>query len=110
MGKCFFDCHCMISEPHKWIDALSDCGTDQVTFHYESEIGQLEDLILKIKAKGMRAGLALKPKTLLDHTITSILDKNLLDMVLVMTVGLIYLVNLKRAWTWGIIVLGIMFT
>ena len=44
-------------------------------------------MVLKIKAKGMKAGLALKPKTLIDHTITSILDKNIIDMVLVMTVG-----------------------
>lgn len=35
----------------------------------------------------MKAGLAIKPKTLIDHTITSILDKNLIDMVLIMTVG-----------------------
>ena len=35
----------------------------------------------------MKAGLAIKPKTLLDHTILGLLDKNLFDMVLVMTVG-----------------------
>ena len=35
----FFDCHCMISEPHKWIDDLTNSGANQITFHYESDVG-----------------------------------------------------------------------
>ena len=34
----------------------------------------------------MKAGLAIKPKTQLDDKIFDLLDKNLLDMVLIMTV------------------------
>lgn len=51
------------------------------------KIGNIEELIAKIKKNNMKAGLAIKPKTLLDHTILGLLDKNLFDMVLVMTVG-----------------------
>lgn len=50
-------------------------------------IGNIEDLLLKIKKNNMKAGIAVKPKTLIDHTILSLLDKKLLDMVLIMTVG-----------------------
>jgi pentose-5-phosphate-3-epimerase len=35
----------------------------------------------------MLASLALKPKTMIDHTIIEIFDKNLFDMILIMTVG-----------------------
>jgi len=35
----FFDCHCMISEPSKWIEELANSGADQMTFHYESDTG-----------------------------------------------------------------------
>ena len=29
----------MISEPNKWIEELANSGADQMTFHYESDIG-----------------------------------------------------------------------
>jgi pentose-5-phosphate-3-epimerase len=35
----------------------------------------------------MKVGLALKPKTQIDDKIIELLDKNLLDLVLIMTVG-----------------------
>jgi ribulose-phosphate 3-epimerase len=83
---CFFDCHCMISDPMKYVEALSKCGGDQMTFHIESNIDDMEKLIEKIKENNMKVGLALKPKTLIDHTITKFLDKNMIDMILVMSV------------------------
>ena len=46
-----------------------------------------ETIINKIKKCGMNAAMAIKPKTPIDDKILSILDKNLLDMVLIMTVG-----------------------
>lgn len=36
----------------------------------------------------MRPALALKPKTLIDHTLIEIFDKKLFDMILIMTVGI----------------------
>lgn len=82
----FFDCHCMISDPMKYVETLCQCGGSQMTFHVESNIDDMEKLIEKIKEQKMKVGLAIKPKTLLDHTITKYLDKNLIDMFLVMTV------------------------
>jgi len=29
----------MISEPWKWIEELAGSGADQMTFHYESDLG-----------------------------------------------------------------------
>ena len=37
---------------------------------------------------GMLAGLAIKPDTNLNNSIFDLLDRNLFDMVLVMTVGI----------------------
>lgn len=41
-----------------------------------------------IRSAGMRPALALKPKTLIDHTLIEIFDKKLFDMILIMTVGI----------------------
>ncbi len=57
-----------------------------MTFHVESNIDSMEKLITKIKEKDMKVGMAIKPKTLLDHTIVKFIDKGLIDMFLVMTV------------------------
>jgi ribulose-phosphate 3-epimerase len=85
-SSAFFDCHCMISDPMKYVQEFSNCGADQMTFHVEADIDSLEKLILKIKENKMRVGLAVKPKTVIDHTITKFLDQNLIDMILVMCV------------------------
>lgn len=82
----FFDCHCMISDPMKYVEEFSKSGADQMTFHIEANIDSLEKLIYKIKEKNMRVGVAVKPKTVIDHTITKFLDQNLIDMILVMSV------------------------
>ena len=82
----YFDCHCMISDPMKYVEVLSSVGGNQMTFHVESNIDSMEKLIENIKKNNMNVGLAIKPKTLLDHTITKFIDKGLIDMFLVMTV------------------------
>jgi len=76
----------MISDPYKWVESLAKSGGDQMTFHIEANIDSLEQLIMKIRENKMRVGVALKPKTLLDHTITKFLDQKLIDMILIMTV------------------------
>lgn len=83
----FFDCHCMIKEPHLWVEDFKKAGANQMTFHYEANVGEShEKLISQIKAAGMRAGMAIKPKTVIDEKVMKILNANILDMVLVMTV------------------------
>lgn len=84
--NCFFDCHCMISDPMKYVECLCDSGASQMTFHVESNIDDMEKLIERIKSFNMKVGLAVKPKTIIDHTIKKFLDKNLIDMFLVMSV------------------------
>jgi len=76
----------MISDPYKWVEDLAKSGGDQMTFHIEANIDSLEQLIYKIRENKMKVGVALKPKTILDHTITKFLDLKLIDMILVMTV------------------------
>lgn len=85
-SNAFFDCHCMISDPNKYVQEFSKSGADQMTFHVEANIDSLEKLIMKIKDNKMRVGLAVKPKTVIDHTITRFLDQGLIDMMLVMSV------------------------
>ena len=82
----FFDCHCMINDPMKYVEVLSEVGGSQMTFHVESNIDSMEKLITKIKESNMKVGMAIKPKTLLDHTIVKYIDSGLIDMFLVMTV------------------------
>jgi ribulose-phosphate 3-epimerase len=82
----FFDCHVMISDPYKYVEEFSKSGADQMTFHVESEIDSLEKVIFKIKTNNMKVGVAVKPKTVIDYTITKFLDQGLIDMILVMSV------------------------
>ncbi len=77
-----FDVHLMISEPLRYIDDFCDAGADIITFHIESDSDPIET-IEKIKSRGVKAGLVIKPKTDVE-TVFPYLDK--LDMVLVMTV------------------------
>ena len=77
-----FDVHLMISEPLRYIDDFCDAGADIITFHIESDSDAIET-IKKIKSRGVKAGLVVKPKTNIEE-VFPYLDE--LDMVLVMTV------------------------
>ncbi len=57
-----FDVHLMISEPLRYIDDFADAGADIITFHIESD-SDAAQTIAKIKSRGCKAGLVLKPKT-----------------------------------------------
>jgi len=82
----FFDCHMMVSEPLNHVDDFADAGATLFCFHYETAMHNVDELIAKIKEKNMKVGMAIKPKTQLDAKIYELLDKNLIDMFLVMTV------------------------
>lgn len=77
-----FDVHLMISNPLKYIDDFADAGADIITFHIESE-SDIEQTIEKIKSRGIKPGLVIKPKTPAS-AVFPYLDK--IDLVLVMTV------------------------
>ena len=77
-----FDVHLMISEPLRYIDDFADAGADIITFHIESNSDAAET-IAKIKSRGCKAGLVLKPKTPASAVFPYLES---LDLVLVMTV------------------------
>jgi ribulose-phosphate 3-epimerase len=77
------DCHLMIVEPDRYIDAFADAGAHVITVHAEA-CTHLDRTIQAIKARGVLAGVSLNP-----HTHESVLDYVLdeLDLVLVMSVN-----------------------
>ena len=77
-----FDVHLMISEPLRYIDDFCDAGADIITFHVESD-SDIAATIAKIKSRGVKAGLVVKPKTPAQAVFDYLDD---IDMVLVMTV------------------------
>lgn len=77
------DVHLMISEPDKYIQDFIEAGSDIITFHYEAQINQTLDIIKKIKAHNVLAGLSIKPNTPADVLKDFI---PYLDLVLIMTV------------------------
>jgi ribulose-phosphate 3-epimerase len=76
------DVHLMVSNPMQWVDDMKSAGADVFTFHIEVE-GDIGALIAKVKAAGMKVGIALKPKTPVADVLPYIND---IDQVLIMTV------------------------
>ena len=77
-----FDVHLMITDPLKYIDDFADAGADIITFHIECD-SDIEKTIEKIKSRGIKAGLVIKPKTPAEAVFEYL---NKIDLVLVMTV------------------------
>ena len=77
-----FDVHLMINRVEKFLDDYIGAGSDIITFHIEINEG-IENIIKKIKAKGIKCGLAIKPKTSWSE-IQPYLQH--IDQVIVMTV------------------------
>ena len=79
----FLDTHLMIENPIKYVDAFVDAGSDLITFHFEATKDKTLETIEKIKSRGVKVGLSIKPKTSVDEIKEYI---SLVDMILVMTV------------------------
>lgn len=77
-----FDVHLMISEPLRYIDDFADAGADIITFHAECD-SDIDKTIEKIRERGIKAGLVIKPNTP-AYAVFPYLEK--LSLVLVMTV------------------------
>lgn len=80
--NCPFDVHLMITQPHIYIDDFADAGADFITVHIEIE-HSVEDAINLIKARGVKVGLAIRPKTPISALMRYLAD---LDLVLPMSV------------------------
>jgi ribulose-phosphate 3-epimerase len=76
------DCHLMVNEPEKMVPWFADAGANSVTIHAEAT-QDLPALIKLIKARGLRAGVSLKPDTPVE-ALESVLAE--IDMVLIMSV------------------------
>jgi len=82
-GDAVVDCHLMIAEPERYVEAFREAGADGITIHAEATV-HLHRAVQQIKATGARAGVSLNPHTppeLLDYVLED------LDLVLVMSVN-----------------------
>jgi ribulose-phosphate 3-epimerase len=77
------DCHLMIVEPEKYVEAFVKAGAANVTVHVEVS-PHLHRTLQQIKALGAQASASINPSTPPEH-LEYVLDS--LDMVLVMTVN-----------------------
>jgi len=77
----FFDCHLMISEPARYLEAFKKAGADGCTVHVE--VGNTAALIDDARALGLRVGLAANPDTPFDAVAPFLGD---IDLLLLMTV------------------------
>jgi len=76
----------MVSNPRQWIKDFQQAGASGYTLHIEAvEENEIEDVLKEIREAGMNVGVAIKPKTNLTQ-LHALLEKNLIDMVLIMTV------------------------
>lgn len=78
-----FDCHVMVTEQDYFIDELLDIGVEQIVFHAETQ-PHIDGMLNRIHAKGVKAGIALKPSTPLTE-VEYVLDK--CDTILLMLIN-----------------------
>jgi len=77
----FFDCHLMMSEPGRYLEAFHRAGADGCTVHVE--VGGTTSLISDARALGLRIGLAANPDTPFGAVAPYLGD---VDLLLLMTV------------------------
>lgn len=78
-----FDCHLMIEEPQRYIDAFLKSGAQMISVHVEAE-PHLQRALRMIRDGGAKAGIAINPATAAESLTTAI---EFCDFVLVMTVN-----------------------
>lgn len=76
----------MVSNPAQWVGDFAKAGAQLYCFHIEAteDNAAASALIDEIHRLGMKAGVAIKPKTTIDRVVGEIAEKA--DMILVMTV------------------------
>ena len=78
-----FDCHVMTTANDYFVNELLDIGVQQIVFHGETE-PHVDGMLNRIRAAGVRAGVALKPATPLS-ALDYVLEK--CDTVLLMLIN-----------------------
>lgn len=84
----FLDVHLMVTDPASFIEPFAHSGANHLTFHVEvaPTKGAIHELSARIRARGMSAGVAINPPTDLER-LTSVLDPDDVDLILVMSVN-----------------------
>lgn len=82
--KLALDVHLMVNKPHECIDSFIKAGASMIAVHYEAD-SDIISLLRRIKAHGIKAGLAINPSTNVDE-IKDIIKESLADYILVMSV------------------------
>jgi len=77
----FFDCHLMMTEPGKYLEAFAKAGADGCTVHVE--VGGTHELLAQCRDLGLRVGLAANPDTPFS-AVEPFLEE--IDLLLLMTV------------------------
>jgi ribulose-phosphate 3-epimerase len=77
------DCHLMIVEPEKYVEAFAKAGAANITVHVEAS-PHLHRTLQQIRATGATAGVSLNPHTPED-SVEYVLET--VDLILVMTVN-----------------------
>lgn len=79
------DVHLMISNPEEYVERFADLGCDMITFHYEAckDDAQVFKTLTRIRCKGKKAGIAIRPKTSAEILFPFL---KFIDLALVMTV------------------------
>jgi ribulose-phosphate 3-epimerase len=79
------DVHLMLFRPQDHIEAFAKAGSDTILIHIEAEC-DIEETLKKIRDLGCKAGITVNPPTPVE-SIFGVLDKELVDEVLVMSVN-----------------------
>jgi ribulose-phosphate 3-epimerase len=77
------ECHLMIEEPARYVDAFAEAGADSILVHVEGQ-PNLHRVVQQIRSAGKKAGVVLNPATpavMLGEILADV------DLVLVMTVN-----------------------
>jgi ribulose-phosphate 3-epimerase len=82
----YLDCHLMVTNPLDYVDPMGKAGASGFTFHVEVTKENWQELVQKIKSKGMRPGVALRPGTPVEEIYPLVEGEVPVEMVLVMTV------------------------
>lgn len=82
-SKLVFDCHLMVVNPERYVDAYAQAGADIMTIHTEST-QHIHGALQKIKAAGMKVSVVINPGTPVS-ALEPVLP--LVDQVLIMTVN-----------------------
>lgn len=77
----FFDCHLMISQSARYLEAFKRAGADGCTVHVE--VGDTAAVVAEARSLGLRVGLAANPDTPFEAVAPFLGD---IDLLLLMTV------------------------